>query len=61
MVLDDLSAGHEWAVKWGPLVRGDIHDAALLDELFSRHGFAGVLHFAAFIQVGESVADPAIV
>lgn len=59
MVLDDLSSGHEWAVKWGPLVRGDIHDTALLDDLFARHRFAGVLHFAAFIQVGESVAEPA--
>lgn len=59
VVLDDLSSGHEWAVKWGPLVRGTIHDAALLDDLFARHRFAGVLHFAAFIQVGESVADPA--
>ena len=31
---DTLEKGHDWAVQWGPLERGDIGDKAQLDELF---------------------------
>jgi UDP-glucose-4-epimerase GalE len=55
---DDLSRGNAWAVKWGPLERGDISDAKRLDEVFERHAPAAVMHFAAFAYVGESCADP---
>jgi UDP-glucose 4-epimerase len=57
VVLDDLSTGHEVAVPAGAtFVRGRVHEAAhdVLDASFD-----GVLHFAAFIAAGESVADPA--
>ncbi|MET0274576.1 MAG: UDP-glucose 4-epimerase GalE [Phenylobacterium sp.] len=56
---DNLVYGHEWAVKWGPLERGDILDRARLDEVMARYQPAAVLHFAAFAYVGESVVDPA--
>lgn len=56
---DNLSRGHDWAVKWGPLERGDILDRARLDEVLGKYDFAGAMHFAAFIEVGESVKDPA--
>ena len=56
---DSMVYGHEWAVKWGPLVRGDIADRAALDAVFEEYNPAGVIHFAAFIAVGESVQDPA--
>lgn len=59
VTLDSLIYGHEWAVKWGPLVKGDIADRALLDRVFEEYAPAGVIHFAAFIEVGESVKDPA--
>lgn len=39
-------------------VQGDIRDVALLDELFSQHDFAAVLHFAGLKSVGESVSEP---
>jgi len=55
---DNLSRGHEWAVKWGPLERGDIADGARLREVLDRYRPAAVMHFAAFAYVGESVADP---
>ena len=55
---DNLSIGNRWAVRWGPLERGEIGDAARLDEVFRRHSPAGVLHFAALALVGESVAEP---
>ena len=58
VTLDNMVYGHEWAVQWGPLVRGDIADRALLDRVFEEHKPEGVLHFAAFAYVGESVTDP---
>jgi UDP-arabinose 4-epimerase len=55
---DNMVYGHDWAVKWGPLVRGDILDRAELDAVFAEYKPAAVLHFAAFAYVGESVSDP---
>lgn len=55
---DNLSNGHEWAVKWGPFIKGDISDRALLDEVFTKYKPSGIIHFAAFIEVGESVRNP---
>lgn len=57
--LDNLSAGHRDAVLGGELVHGDIADRPLLDALFARGQFDAVMHFASFIQVGESVKEPA--
>ncbi len=57
--LDNLSSGRRDAVTHGRFVQGDLGDRALLDRLFHRSGFDGVMHFAAHIEVGESVADPA--
>lgn len=37
---------------------GDFQDAALLGKVFAEHKIAGVIHFAAFKAVGESVAEP---
>ena len=59
VVLDNLSTGHEDFVRWGPLVRADLHDTAAVADAIRRHGCAAVLHFAAFAYVGESVTDPA--
>lgn len=58
VVYDNLSAGHEWAVKWGALEVGDINDTAAVTSAFSRHGCQAVMHFAAHAYVGESVTDP---
>lgn len=56
---DNLVYGHEWAVRWGPLEKGDILDGARLSEVILRHAPVAVIHFAAFAYVGESVSDPA--
>ncbi|MDP3248083.1 MAG: NAD-dependent epimerase/dehydratase family protein, partial [Polaromonas sp.] len=45
---DTLEKGHAWAVKWGPLERGDIGDATRLDEVFIRHRPAAVVHLAGY-------------
>ncbi|QGY39382.1 UDP-glucose 4-epimerase GalE [Pseudodesulfovibrio cashew] len=59
VTLDNLVHGHESAVKWGPLVKGDMGDQDLLDRIFEEYSPAGVIHFAAYCYVGESVDDPA--
>lgn len=58
VVYDNLSNGHEAFVRWGPFEKGDIRDAKRLDDVFARHQPAAVLHFAALIEVGESVKHP---
>lgn len=55
---DNLVYGHEEAVRWGPLERGDITDRARLKAVLEAHDFAAAMHFAAFTYVGESVSDP---
>lgn len=56
---DNLSTGHRDAVRWGPLVEGDIADTEGLASAIRVHGAKAVIHFAASAYVGESVADPA--
>ncbi|MGF6258865.1 UDP-glucose 4-epimerase GalE [Ensifer sp. LBL] len=58
VVYDNLSNGHEEFVKWGVLEKGDIRDRKRLDEVLARHKPRAILHFAAMIEVGESVKDP---
>jgi UDP-arabinose 4-epimerase len=60
VAVDNLSRGHDWAVKWGPLEIGDIRDRQFLDDVFRRHAPLAVMHFAAFAYVGESVEHPAL-
>ncbi|MCP4819429.1 MAG: UDP-glucose 4-epimerase GalE [Shimia sp.] len=57
---DNLSTGWEDAVKFGPFVKGDLHDSAKLDEVFSTYQPIAVMHFAALSQVGESMSKPAL-
>jgi UDP-arabinose 4-epimerase len=55
---DNLSTGHRWAVKWGPLVVGDTADAPALRAALTEHRIDAVMHFAASAYVGASVKDP---
>jgi len=59
VTLDNLSSGHRDAVLHGRFVHGDIADRLILDKVFREHQFDAVMHFASFIQVGESMQDPA--
>lgn len=56
---DNLSGGHKHAVKWGPFEQGDIRDGNRLDEVFAKYKIDAVIHFAAFIEVGEGEREPA--
>jgi UDP-arabinose 4-epimerase len=58
VVLDDLSSGHRWAVRWGSFVEARLADRAALERALDEHALTSVIHFAGFIQVGESVRDP---
>ncbi|HWB82797.1 MAG TPA: UDP-glucose 4-epimerase GalE [Bryobacteraceae bacterium] len=59
IVLDNLSKGHRWAVRWGPLIEGDLADRDLLAHVFRAHSINAVIHFAAVAYVGESMKLPA--
>ena len=60
VVYDNLSRGHAGAVRWGPLVAGELHDRPGLAEAMRSHRISAVMHFAAFAYVGESVTEPEI-
>lgn len=58
VVYDDLSNGHREAVRWGPLVQGDVRDADALNRAMRDHAVVGVVHFAGLIEVGRSMVRP---
>eukprot|EP00095_Tigriopus_kingsejongensis_P006777 snap_masked-scaffold3502_size8402-processed-gene-0.2 protein:Tk06777 transcript:snap_masked-scaffold3502_size8402-processed-gene-0.2-mRNA-1 annotation:"UDP-galactose-4-epimerase" len=60
VVLDSLVYGHRDAIVDDAVdfVEGAVGDRELLRGLFEKHQFSGVIHFAAFAYVGESVTDP---
>lgn len=60
VTFDNFSTGHRWAVKWGPLVEGDLLDQDALADLFAAYRFDAVMHFAARSQVGESMREPGL-
>jgi UDP-arabinose 4-epimerase len=59
VAFDNLEHGHDWAVKWGPLERGDLRNEQDLARVFAAQQPWAVMHFAAYAYVGESVAAPA--
>jgi len=58
VVLDNLSFGHPWAVRWGPLVEGDLADPDLIARTLREYRVKAVVHFAAHAYVGESMRVP---
>ena len=60
VVYDNFSAGHADAVPSATaVVDGDIHDTSKLRDVLAAHEIDAVMHFAAWLSVGESVKDPA--
>lgn len=57
---DNLSIGNRWAVRWGPMEIGDIHDASRLHDVIRKYRPDGVIHFAARALVGESMSHPTL-
>lgn len=58
VVYDNLSTGHSWSVLYGKLVLGDLGDKSLLNQVMGEFKPDAVIHFAASIQVEESVREP---
>lgn len=59
VVFDSLVTGHREAVRWGPLVEGDLADRALLDSTLAAYTPVAAIHLAGSIEVGESMRHPA--
>ncbi|MFV2005133.1 MAG: UDP-glucose 4-epimerase GalE [Gammaproteobacteria bacterium] len=60
ITLDNLSYGYRDAVKYGEFIEGDLGDSKVLDSIFEASNIDAVMHFAGFIQVGESVIKPSM-
>jgi UDP-glucose 4-epimerase len=58
VTFDNLDTGWARAVKFGPLVQGDLLDPHALNDAFATYKPIAVLHFAALSQVGEATRDP---
>ncbi len=59
VVLDNLINGHSYAVKWGDFQKGELADIEFIRSVFNKFDIEGVMHFAAFTSVGDSVKYPA--
>lgn len=58
VVVDSLVTGHAWAAAFGPFRQGDVGDADFIAAICREFRPAALIHFAAFIEVGESVKSP---
>jgi len=60
VVYDNLINGHKESLPAeAELIVGDLNDKEKLDKLFKKNNFDAVMHFAAFIEVGKSMKNPA--
>lgn len=58
IVYDNLSTGKKEFTKWGKLIIGDLSNYDLIFQTIKKYNPIAVVHFAAFMQVGESVINP---
>lgn len=58
VVYDNFDLGHRWAVKYGPLVEGDLADVKRLRDALAKYRVGAVVHFAGSTYVGESMENP---
>ena len=58
IVLDNLSKGHRSATRNARFILGDFGNYDFMLEVLRKYGIDAVMHFAAFIEVGESVSAP---
>ena len=59
IILDNLSTGRREAVRDSELIVADLSDQASLEKIFSEFKIDAVIHFAASVEVEESLIDPA--
>jgi len=58
IIIDNLSHQQPFAFPWAECIIGDFSDSLLLTRIFSQNTIEAVFHFAAYIEVGESVKNP---
>lgn len=58
VIFDNLSTGHEWSVLYGKVVEGDLSNRPLLNRAIDEFNPEAIIHFAASIEVEESVRSP---
>ncbi|MGH8722240.1 MAG: NAD-dependent epimerase/dehydratase family protein, partial [Burkholderiales bacterium] len=58
VIFDNLSAGHRQAARDAALVVGDVRDVDAVRRAIRQSGATAVMHFAAWLSVGDSVRDP---
>lgn len=58
IVIDDLSRGYRRNARYGEFFQGNIGIPEDLETLFNSHRIDGIMHFAAHLDVGESVINP---
>ena len=59
VIVDNLQTGHRGAINpAAKFYQGDIRDARILDKIFTENKIEAVIHFAAYIEAGESVKKP---
>ncbi len=58
-IFDNLERGHRAATRGSELIEGDLRNPADIESVLASGRFTSVMHFAAYIEVGESVQDPA--
>lgn len=58
IIVDSLEHGNRNSLLGGKLVIGDLRDSSFVNHIFKQHDIEAVIHFAAYIEVGESVKNP---
>ncbi len=58
LIYDSMENGHDFAIKNLPFVKGKTQDKDKLVELLQKEKIDAVIHFAAYIQMGESMENP---
>lgn len=58
VIIDSLEYGQDFNYNWATFIKGDFADEKILKNIFENFNIKAVMHFAAFIEVGESVKNP---
>ncbi len=58
VIFDSMEGGHDWAIGETLLVKGNLQEREVIGRALETEKPDGVIHFAAYIQMGESYADP---
>jgi len=58
IIIDNLLHGQEFDHDWAHFIKADFTDESVLRDIFTKYNIDVVMHFAALIEVGESVKRP---